>query len=154
MFLILTAFFFKLVDIIHYLSSRFKGIKRAIASRKDVLHRDLRPLTDSLDLNDLVLGSAESDFGSGDDFKPFDGQAFVDKGRLNIHRRQLDDLALLGDERDLLAVGLAQSFMGEYSNDYGALMAFSVAGSLPIVLLFIFFQKYMVEGLTAGAVKG
>ena len=93
MFLILTAFFFKLVDIIHYLSSRFKGIKRAIASRKDVLYRDLRPLTDSLDLNDLVLGSAESDFGSGDDFKPFDGQAFVDKGRLNIHRRQLDTAA-------------------------------------------------------------
>ena len=58
------------------------------------------------------------------------------------------------DEKRPLAVGLAQSFMGEYSNDYGALMAFSVAGSLPIVLLFIFFQKYMVEGLTAGAVKG
>ncbi len=58
------------------------------------------------------------------------------------------------DEKRTLAVGLAQSFMGEYSNDYGALMAFSVAGSLPIVLLFIFFQKYMVEGLTAGAVKG
>ena len=57
-------------------------------------------------------------------------------------------------EKRTLAVGLAQSFMGEYSNDYGALMAFSVAGSLPIVLLFIFFQKYMVEGLTAGAVKG
>lgn len=58
------------------------------------------------------------------------------------------------DEKRTLTVGLAQSFMGEYSNDYGALMAFSVAGSLPIVLLFIFFQKYMVEGLTAGAVKG
>ena len=58
------------------------------------------------------------------------------------------------DEKRTLAVGLAQSFMGEYSHDYGALMAFSVAGSLPIVLLFIFFQKYMVEGLTAGAVKG
>lgn len=58
------------------------------------------------------------------------------------------------DAKRTLAVGLAQSFMGEYSNDYGSLMAFSVAGSLPIVLLFVFFQKYMVEGLTAGAVKG
>lgn len=58
------------------------------------------------------------------------------------------------EQRRTLAVGLAQSFMGEYSNDYGALMAFSVAGSLPIVLLFVFFQRYMVEGLTAGAVKG
>lgn len=33
-------------------------------------------------------------------------------------------------------------------------MAFAVAGSLPIVLLFIFFQKYLVSGMTAGAVKG
>ena len=48
----------------------------------------------------------------------------------------------------------AQSFLGEYSNDYGGLMAFAVAGSLPIVLLFIFFQKYLVSGMTAGAVKG
>lgn len=53
-----------------------------------------------------------------------------------------------------LPVGIAQSFLGEYSNDYGGLMAFAVAGSLPIVLLFIFFQKYLVSGMTAGAVKG
>lgn len=53
-----------------------------------------------------------------------------------------------------LPVGLAQSFLGEYAHDYGALMAFSLAGSLPIVLLFVFFQKYMISGLTAGAVKG
>lgn len=51
-------------------------------------------------------------------------------------------------------VGIAQSFLGEYSNDYGGLMAFAVAGSLPIVLLFIFFQKYLVSGMTAGAGKG
>ena len=53
-----------------------------------------------------------------------------------------------------LTVGLAQSFLGEYAYDYGALMAFSLAGSLPVVLVFIFLQKYMIEGLTAGAVKG
>ena len=53
-----------------------------------------------------------------------------------------------------LPVGLAQSFLGEYAHDYGALMAFSMAGSLPIVLLFVLFQKYMISGLTAGAVKG
>lgn len=53
-----------------------------------------------------------------------------------------------------LPVGIAQSFLGEYSNDYGGLMAFAVAGSLPIILLFVFFQKYLVSGMTAGAVKG
>lgn len=57
-------------------------------------------------------------------------------------------------EMKTLTVGLAQSFLGEYAHDYGALMAFSVAGAIPIVLLFVFFQKYMVAGLTAGAVKG
>lgn len=53
-----------------------------------------------------------------------------------------------------LPVGIAQSFLGEYSNDYGGLMAFAVAGSAPIVILFVFFQKYLVSGMTAGAVKG
>lgn len=53
-----------------------------------------------------------------------------------------------------ITIGLAQSFLGEYAYDYGALMAFCVIGSLPIVLFFIAFQKYMISGLTAGAVKG
>jgi multiple sugar transport system permease protein len=53
-----------------------------------------------------------------------------------------------------LPVGIAQSFLGEYCHDYASMMAFAVAGSAPIVLLFVFFQKYMIEGLTAGAVKG
>lgn len=53
-----------------------------------------------------------------------------------------------------LPVGIAQSFLGEYSNDYGGLMAFAVVGSAPIVILFVFFQKYLVSGMTAGAVKG
>ena len=53
-----------------------------------------------------------------------------------------------------LTVGLAQSFLGEYAYDYGALMAFSLCGSLPVVLVFIFLQKYMISGMTAGAVKG
>lgn len=58
------------------------------------------------------------------------------------------------NEMKTLTVGLAQSFLGEYAHDYASLMAFSVAGSAPIVIMFIFFQKYMITGLTAGAVKG
>jgi multiple sugar transport system permease protein len=58
------------------------------------------------------------------------------------------------NEMKTLPVGIAQSFLGEYAHDYGALMAFSVAGSLPIVLMFIFFQRHMIAGLTSGAVKG
>ncbi len=53
-----------------------------------------------------------------------------------------------------LPVGLAQSFLGEYAHDYAGMMTFAVSASVPIVILFIFFQKYMIAGLTAGAVKG
>lgn len=53
-----------------------------------------------------------------------------------------------------ITVGLAESFLGEYAYDYGALMAFSLCGSLPIILLFVFLQKYMISGMVAGAVKG
>jgi multiple sugar transport system permease protein len=53
-----------------------------------------------------------------------------------------------------LTVGITQSFMGEYAHDYASMMAFAVAGSAPIVILFVFFQKYMISGLTTGAVKG
>ena len=53
-----------------------------------------------------------------------------------------------------LPVGIAQSFLGEYAHDYSSMMAFAVVGSIPIVLIFLFLQKQMVEGMTAGAVKG
>lgn len=58
------------------------------------------------------------------------------------------------DVKKTLPVGLAQSFLGEYAHDYGGMMALSVCASFPIVLLFVFFQKYMISGMTAGAVKG
>lgn len=61
---------------------------------------------------------------------------------------------MISNDMKTLTVGIAQSFLGEYAHDYGALMAFAMAGSMPIVLLFVFFQKYMISGLTAGAVKG
>lgn len=57
-------------------------------------------------------------------------------------------------ELKTLPVGLAQSFMGQYADNYAGMMAFSFAASLPVVVLFMFFQKQMVSGLTAGAVKG
>jgi ABC-type sugar transport system, permease component len=58
------------------------------------------------------------------------------------------------DTMKTLPVGLAQSFLGEYAHDYAGMMTFAVSASAPIVILFIFFQKYLIAGLTAGAVKG
>ena len=50
-------------------------------------------------------------------------------------------------------VGLS-TLIGEYSTDYGQLAAGALIGLLPPLLLFAYIQKYLVQGLAAGAVKG
>lgn len=61
---------------------------------------------------------------------------------------------LKSDALKTLPVGIAQSFMGEFVEDYAGMMTLSVIASAPVVIAFIFTQKYMVAGLTSGAVKG
>jgi len=53
-----------------------------------------------------------------------------------------------------LPVGIIQSFVGEFSIKWGEMMAASVITSIPVILIFIFLSKYLIGGLTAGAVKG
>ena len=43
--------------------------------------------------------------------------------------------------------------MGQHAYEWNQMMAMSVLGSLPILLLFLFFQKYFIAGMTAGSVK-
>ena len=45
-------------------------------------------------------------------------------------------------------------FVGGYSEQWGYFAAGSIIVAIPVVLLFLFLQKYLVSGLTAGAVKG
>lgn len=52
-----------------------------------------------------------------------------------------------------LPVGISETFLGEFGFDYAGMMTISVVASLPVLLLFLVFQKYMVAGLTGGAVK-
>lgn len=52
-----------------------------------------------------------------------------------------------------LPVGL-QSFILQFDTDWGSLMAASVLAIIPAMFFIIFMQKYIVAGLTAGAVKG
>jgi multiple sugar transport system permease protein len=47
-----------------------------------------------------------------------------------------------------------QLLMGQHSYEWNEMMAMSVLGSLPVLLLFLFFQRYFIAGMTAGSVKG
>jgi ABC-type glycerol-3-phosphate transport system permease component len=43
---------------------------------------------------------------------------------------------------------------GEADFHWGIIMASAVMTTLPVALLFLFFQRYLIRGLTAGSVKG
>ena len=60
---------------------------------------------------------------------------------------------LNGDRTPTLMVGV-RSFFGAYRSDYGYAFAAILMSSLPMIILFIFLQKYFIKGLAAGAVKG
>ena len=63
-------------------------------------------------------------------------------------------LMFLNDpELQTVPVGL-QTTIGENTVDFGALAAGGVVAAVPVVLVFAFVQKYLVQGMSAGAVKG
>jgi multiple sugar transport system permease protein len=45
-------------------------------------------------------------------------------------------------------------FNGLYMTNWGSIMAASVLSVLPVVILFVFMQRFLIDGMTAGAVKG
>jgi arabinogalactan oligomer/maltooligosaccharide transport system permease protein len=59
------------------------------------------------------------------------------------------------DKEDMYTapVGL-RFFVGGFQQQWGYFAAGSIIVAIPIVLLFLFLQKYLVSGLTAGSVKG
>ena len=52
-----------------------------------------------------------------------------------------------------LPVGLT-NFYGQYTTDYTTLMAAMVVTILPVMIVYLFFHKRIIQGMTAGAVKG
>lgn len=57
-------------------------------------------------------------------------------------------------DKRTLAPGLILNYMGEFQNNWTNMMAASIVVSIPVTLMFIFLQRYFIQGLTAGAVKG
>lgn len=63
-------------------------------------------------------------------------------------------VTLISDEaKATISLGLSM-FKGRYSIDYGGIIAASLMIMTPQVIFYGFFQKYIIEGMTAGAVKG
>lgn len=56
--------------------------------------------------------------------------------------------------RRTLASGLVMTFLGEASTNWGYMMAASIVSAIPVTIIFVFLQRYFIQGLTAGAVKG
>jgi multiple sugar transport system permease protein len=63
-------------------------------------------------------------------------------------------LTLAGPQKMTLPPGLVLTYIGEFQTSWANLMASSLIVSLPVVLLFVFMQRYIVAGLSSGAVKG
>ncbi len=58
------------------------------------------------------------------------------------------------DSLRTLSTGISLKYLGELSYDWATVMTISVIATVPLLLLFVFFQRYMIQGLTAGGVKG
>ena len=62
-------------------------------------------------------------------------------------------IMLMSTKELTISVGIA-TMQGENSTDFGLLMAGSALASMPIIIVFLIFQKYFTKGITMGAVKG
>ena len=45
------------------------------------------------------------------------------------------------------------TYIGEYTRNWNGIMAISILGCIPLVIIWIFLQRYIIEGMTAGSVK-
>ena len=62
-------------------------------------------------------------------------------------------IMLTSNSKLTISLGIA-TMQAENSTDYGLLMAGSALAAVPIIIVFLIFQKYFTKGITLGAVKG
>lgn len=61
---------------------------------------------------------------------------------------------IITDALRTLSVGISMRYLGDASFDWAQVTTVSIMGAIPMFFLFIFFNRYMIQGLTAGSVKG
>ena len=67
----------------------------------------------------------------------------------------IPQIVLQDTDQFTLAVGLTLFIRnGEYSSQWGVFSAGALIGAIPIVVLYLYIQKYLISGLTQGSVKG
>ena len=62
-------------------------------------------------------------------------------------------IMLTSEESWTISLGIAR-LQGEMASDFGLIMAGASLAAIPIVAIFLLFQKYFTQGITMGAVKG
>ena len=63
--------------------------------------------------------------------------------------------SLVLQKKELYTIPIAtQAFYGTYTSDLGLIMAALLLAMLPILILYVLLQRFIVEGVTSGAVKG
>ncbi|WP_430610844.1 carbohydrate ABC transporter permease [Enterococcus sp. DIV0876] len=61
-------------------------------------------------------------------------------------------LMINNEEKQLLSVGL-RMFNGQYGTDYGGLFAATSISIIPVIIIYIIFQKRFIAGVSSGAIK-
>ena len=73
---------------------------------------------------------------------------------INTWNEYFMQLVMLSSRKNLtIALGVA-TLQAELSTNYGLIMAGAALAAVPIVTVFLLFQKYFTQGITMGAVKG
>jgi raffinose/stachyose/melibiose transport system permease protein len=63
-------------------------------------------------------------------------------------------LVMINKYNNYTLVLAASIFFGQYTTEYSSILCILILTSLPVVIIYLLFQKYIVEGIADGAVKG